>query len=133
MQWVLLPNVLYENTIFRYTVLMPETHAQATLEGRIRYSVLLTDDRREALLAAVQTMSEEKREALRAVLALEESMLRAFVLHAVSEAAMRGDAAFLMRLDEFLRRAKITLRRESEGAQNDDDAASADALLSRMS
>lgn len=76
-------------------------------------------------------MTETQREELKALASYEEDLLREYAVRAVSKAVRTGDEEVLRTIGDFLRHARAALRRQEEAAQDEDDAASADSLLSQ--
>lgn len=101
---------------------MPKTNIQ-TLERMVRYSHLLTPDRKELLLKQLSTLSPEIQEKLMNILNGEQEFLTEFADLTVSCAIERGDAEMLNRLDLFFETTGKKLRKAEEGAERSGEEA----------
>lgn len=95
---------------------MPKTNIQ-NLEAEIRRSPLLSEDRREALLRRLSSLTPALEEKLLATLAEATTKASFLVDRMVSVAMEKGDTQTLIRLDRALTDMEKKLRKAEEGVE----------------
>ena len=84
----------------------------------VRRSALLTQDRNDAILPALPSMSPDQVEKLRGILGTETSLLSGLADRTISSAIEQGDTKFFTKLDAYLAKAGKKLRKTSEAVEN---------------
>lgn len=98
---------------------MPQYTYRTILDGLIRSSVLLTENRKNALLAQVDRLDGRQAKELHALLHSEDALLHDIVLRAIERAAQQHDAAFLAELDTLLHACEKNVRNAEEANEKD--------------
>lgn len=96
---------------------MPQYTYRTILDGLIRSSVLLTEDRKNALLTQVDRLDERQAEELQALLRSEDDLLHDIVLRAIERSAQQHDHAFLRELDALLHACERNVRGAEEACE----------------
>lgn len=99
------------------------------LECLIRRSILLTEDRRAALLAALSDMSEEAAQRLSRILEKESDLTTGVSAITVSNVVDRNDSDGLSQIDTFLSGARKHMRKANEEGDRAEGLAKIDDLL----
>lgn len=100
-----------------------------TLRQLIEASVLMKNERKESLLAALPLLDEPKTIALIELLNTEPAGIAVLCSHVVEGAVEHGEEEWLKDFDHFLQRSNTSLRTSSEEAERTDDYEHADRLL----
>jgi len=87
----------------------------------VRRSALLTQDRKDAILAAVPTMSQEQLEKLRGILAEEPALVSNLADRTISDAIKQGDITFFKNLDAYFVNAKTKLSKTDEVVEKEEE------------
>ena len=105
------------------------TQTPVPLATLIEESLLLSDERKAELLKVLPTLKPNEEDALRALLASQESIIANIVTHAITKAVAENDSAFLESLDQFLHEAMKRLRKEEERAEQGEEGESVENLF----
>jgi len=108
---------------------MPQFTYRTILDGLIRSSVLLTEDRKNALLTQVDRLDERQAEELQALLHSEDALLHDIVLRAIERSAQQHDHAFLRELDTLLHACERNVRIAEEACEKSGGIENATSLL----
>ena len=92
-----------------------------TVRTQIERSVLLTDDRKQALFAILETLSGEQIESLHGVLLGEAEITDALLKHAIETLVAKKDTQGIKALEILLKTSERSLRKADEESDRIDE------------
>lgn len=100
---------------------MPKQTLAEEMTVLVRRSALLTQDRKDAILTAVPSMSLGQLEKLRSILSEETSLLSGLADRTISDAIKQGDTKFFKKLDAYFIKAKTKLSKADEAVEKEEE------------
>ena len=111
---------------------MPKKHTQ-TIFDLIQRSLLLTEEKKEELLAMVPYLSEPQIERLVEVLKSEENIMQKIIEQGISSVIEHGEKSDLEAIDTFSQSAGKGIRKVEEDVERADEGTHLDSLLDQIS
>lgn len=112
---------------------MPKHTYRTILNGLIRSSILLTEDRKNTLFSALNRLDGDQTKELETLLRSEGAVLHTIVIRAIERAAEQHDDVFLSELEVLLHTSQRNVRIAEEQCEKSDEIGNAASLLDSSS